>query len=164
MLPNHRIKIVLVEPEIPQNTGNVARLCAATGAALHLVRPLGFFLTDKYLKRAGMDYLERVEMTVHDDLEALLRVVGEEPVLLTSGLGGRSHWEVGYTRDVWIFFGKETAGLPAGLLDLYPERRVRIPMVEGTRGLNLATSVGVVLYEGLRQVGVGEGQWDKGTR
>jgi tRNA (cytidine/uridine-2'-O-)-methyltransferase len=155
MLPNHRMKIVLVEPEIPQNTGNVARLCAATGAALHLVRPLGFFLTDKYLKRAGMDYLERVEMTVHDDLGALMRVVGEEPVLLTSGLGGRSHWEVEYARDVWIFFGKETAGLPGGLLDLYPERRVRIPMVEGTRGLNLATSVGVVLYEGLRQVAVG---------
>jgi tRNA (cytidine/uridine-2'-O-)-methyltransferase len=151
-LPVHRLKIVLVEPEIPQNTGNIARLCAATGVALHLVRPLGFFLSDKHFKRAGMDYLSNVPMTVHDSLAALLERVGGEPVVLSSGVGGRDHWEVGVTSDTWIFLGKESAGLPANLLGAHPERVVRIPMVEGTRGLNISTAAGILVYEALRQV------------
>lgn len=151
----HSLKIVLVEPEIPQNAGNVARLCAATGAALHLVRPLGFFVTDKHFKRAGMDYLKNVAMTVHDDLSSLLAAIGDEPMVLTSGLGGKAHWSVAYARNAWIFFGKESAGLPAELLAARAAEVVRIPMVEGTRGLNIATSAGIVLYEALRQLNVG---------
>jgi tRNA (cytidine/uridine-2'-O-)-methyltransferase len=155
MLPTHQLKIVLVEPEIPQNTGNIVRLCAATGAALHLVRPLGFFLTDKHFKRAGMDYLKDVSLTVHDDLGSLLRVIGGEPILLTSGLGGVAHWQMKVEANAWIFLGKESAGLPGELLREHASRVVRIPMREGTRGLNLATSAGIVVYEALRQLAGG---------
>ena len=112
MLPHHSLKVVLVEPEIPQNAGNVGRLCAAVGAALHLVRPLGFFLTDRHFKRAGMDYLKSVEVVVHDDLPSLMLKVGGEPIVLTSGLGGRSLWEGWIAGNAWIFMGKESAGLP----------------------------------------------------
>jgi tRNA (cytidine/uridine-2'-O-)-methyltransferase len=156
MLPTHGLKVVLVEPEIPQNTGNVARLCAATGAELHLVRPLGFFLTDRHFKRAGMDYLERAEITVHEDLPTLMRRVGGDPVVMTSGLAldppARDYWGVRFTRGTWIFLGKESAGLPAELLAAHPNAVARIPMVEGTRGLNLATSAGILVYEALRQL------------
>lgn len=159
MLPAHQLKIVMVEPEIPQNTGNVARLCAATGAALHLVRPLGFFLTDKHFKRAGMDYVANVAMTVHDDLGALLKMVGQEPVVLSSGLeayaGGRAHWELAYGGSEWIFLGKESAGLPRELLANYPERIVQIPMREGTRGLNVSTAAGILLYGALARLARG---------
>src|ERR1700754_3836844 len=102
-IPQHTLKIVQVEPEIPQNTGNIARLCAATGAELHLVRPLGFFLTDKHFKRAGMDYLHDVKVVVHDDLAALLTVVGNEPRVMTSGLRGEAHWEHAFMPGTWIF-------------------------------------------------------------
>jgi tRNA (cytidine/uridine-2'-O-)-methyltransferase len=152
MLPPHRLKVVLVEPEIPQNTGNIARLCAATGVALHLVRPLGFFLTDRHFKRAGMDYVGSVPMTVHDSLEALFAVMGEEPFVLSSGVAGREHWDTPFTADTWIFLGKESAGLPAELLGRHAERTVRIPMVEGTRGLNLSTAAGVLVYAALAQL------------
>jgi len=152
MLPDHRLKIVLVEPEIPQNTGNIARLCAATGAALHLVRPLGFFLSDKHFRRAGMDYVRQVPITVHEDLSGLLAAVGEEPFVLTSGLAGRPLWSVRFAANTWIMLGKESAGLPAGLLAAYPERTIQIPMREGTRGLNLSTAAGIVVYEALRQI------------
>src|SRR3954471_10683467 len=111
MLPAHSLKLVLVEPEIPQNTGNIARLCAATGTQLHLVRPLGFFLSDKHFKRAGMDYLQSVPMTIHDHLPALFRVIGTEPFALTSGVqGSRPHWSIRFTQDCWILLGKESAG------------------------------------------------------
>jgi tRNA (cytidine/uridine-2'-O-)-methyltransferase len=151
-LPIHRLKIVLIEPEIPQNTGNIARLCAATGAALHLVRPLGFFLSDKHFKRAGMDYLLDVAITVHDDLAALRSCIGGDPVVLTSGLQGTSYWSVNYPENGWLFFGKESAGLPPSLLNEFPDRVAHIPMTPDTRGLNLATSAGIVLYEALRQI------------
>jgi tRNA (cytidine/uridine-2'-O-)-methyltransferase len=152
MLPTHSLKIVLVEPEIPQNTGNVARLCAATGAALHLVRPLGFFLTDKHFKRAGMDYVKDISLTVHDDLPALLKVVGDDRIILTSGVCGVSLWKAPFKGDTWIFLGKESAGLPAGLLASHPDFIFQIPMRPGTRGLNLATAAGIVVFEALRQL------------
>jgi len=152
MLASHHLRIVLVEPEIPQNTGNIARLCAATGAELHLVRPLGFFLSDRHFKRAGMDYLQHVAMTVHDDLAALMGRIGTEPIWLTSGLDGPAHWSAGFEPNAWIFFGKESAGLPAELLERHRERVVRIPMAENSRGLNVSTAAGIVLYEALRQV------------
>lgn len=153
--PTHQLKIVLVEPEIPQNAGNVARLCAATGAELHMVRPLGFFVTGKHFKRAGMDYLKDVQMTVHDDLAALFALIGADPVVLSSGLAefsGRSHYQMKFEPRSWIFLGKESAGLPRDLLARFPDRTVQIPMVDGTRGLNLATSAGILLYEALRQI------------
>jgi tRNA (cytidine/uridine-2'-O-)-methyltransferase len=151
-VPEHGLKMVLVEPEIPQNTGNVARLCAATGARLHLVRPLGFILSDRHFKRAGMDYVREVEITVHDDLAGLWKAIGEEPVVLTSGLAGRSLWEMRFEANCWIVLGKESAGLPAEMLTAHTGRTVRIPMGEGTRGLNLSTAAGVVVYEALRQL------------
>ena len=157
MLPSHSLKIVLVEPEIPQNTGNIARLCAATGTALHVVRPLGFFLTDKHFKRAGMDYLDRVAITVHDDLVALFAAIGSEPFLLTTGLDdipSVPHWSAGAATNTWLLFGKESAGLPTALLAKYPDRTIRIPMTAAERGLNLSTSAGIVLYEALRQLNV----------
>lgn len=154
-LPAHALKLVLVEPEIPQNTGNIARLCAATGTELHLVRPLGFFLTDRHFKRAGMDYLKDVRLTVHDDLAALMERVGKEPIVLTSGLGGKPLWRADIGDGSWIFMGKESAGLPKALLEAYPGAVTQIPMVAGTRGLNVATAAGVVLYEALRRVACG---------
>lgn len=152
MLPRHAVKIVLVEPEIPQNTGNIARLCAATGAALHLVRPLGFFLADKHFKRAGMDYLKNVPMTVHNDLPALMHIIGNDPIALSSGLGGKPHWQYPFEANTWIFLGKESAGLPAALLEKYPDRAVLIPMQPETRGLNVSTAAGILLYEALRRL------------
>jgi tRNA (cytidine/uridine-2'-O-)-methyltransferase len=152
MLPAHSLKLVLIEPEIPQNTGNIARLCAATGAALHLVRPLGFFLSDKHFKRAGMDYVQNTAITVHDDLPTLLNKIANDPILLTSGLAGRPHWSATFTTNTWIFLGKESAGLPQPLLDAHPNRIIQIPMLAETRGLNISTAAGIVLYEALRQL------------
>jgi tRNA (cytidine/uridine-2'-O-)-methyltransferase len=152
LLASHQLKIVLVEPEIPQNTGNIARLCAATGAELHLVRPLGFFLTDKHFKRAGMDYLNDAKVIVHDDLSALLTAAGNQPRVMTSGLHGKPHWDHAFAPGTWIFFGRESAGLPEPLLASHHELVLRIPMVDGTRGLNLSTAAGIVLYEALRQL------------
>jgi tRNA (cytidine/uridine-2'-O-)-methyltransferase len=151
-IPQHNLKIVLVEPEIPQNTGNIGRLCAATGAELHLVRPLGFFLSDKHFKRAGMDYLQNVRMTVHDDVAAMLNAIGHNPVWLTSGVTGTSLWTSTFENNAWILFGKESAGLPAALLSRFCDRTLKIPMTKDCRGLNVATSAGIVLYEALRQV------------
>lgn len=150
MLPPHTLKIVLVEPEIPHNAGNIARLCAATGTALHLVRPLGFILSDKHFKRAGMDYVQHVAITVHNDLPSLFQVIGTDPVIVTSGLGGQPLWSTRFAPNTWIFLGKESAGLPTSLLAAHPT--VQIPMQPETRGLNLSTSVGIVLYEALRQL------------
>lgn len=159
----HALKLVLVEPEIPQNTGNIARLCAAMGAALHLVRPLGFFLSDKHFKRAGMDYLAHVPITVHDDLRGLMLTIGPDPIVLTSGSagavgeegaeeGGMPPWDMRFTDRTWIFLGRESAGLPSDLLRAHRGRVVRIPMVSEARGLNVSTAAGIVLYEAVRQL------------
>jgi len=110
------LRVVLLLPEIPPNTGNIARLCAATGAQLHLVRPLGFFLSAKHFKRAGMDYVSRVAITVHDDLPALFRAIGTEPFFLTTGLdqvSAMDHWNARFSTHAWILLGKESAGLPS---------------------------------------------------
>lgn len=153
-LAAHHLKVVLVEPEIPQNTGNIARLCAVTGTQLHLVRPLGFFLNERNFKRAGMDYLKDVPIVVHDDLAALWKVIGDEPVWLTSAFATQAYWDVQYGAGDWLFFGKESAGLPKALLEQHADRGVTIPMVDGARGLNLATAAGIVVYEALRQIRV----------
>ena len=146
------INIVLVEPEIPMNTGNIARTCAATGSRLHLVRPLGFDISDKAVKRAGLDYWSMVDLQVYDSLEELFRQNPDPQVWLTTTKAARCYTDAAYTDGCWLFFGKETAGLPQGLLERYPERCVRLPMRENARSLNLANTVAAVTYEALRQM------------
>lgn len=145
------MNVVLVAPEIPPNTGNVARLCVSTGARLHLVRPLGFSLEDRYLKRAGLDYWPQLDLTVHDDLAAFLAARGEAPMFLASARAGRPYTEARYGDDAYLVFGTETDGLPESLLERFPEAGVRIPMWGPSRCLNLSNAVAVVLFEALRQ-------------
>lgn len=140
---------MLVEPQIPPNTGNVARLCAATGCALHLVEPLGFSIGDRELKRAGLDYWESVDVRVHASFDAF-RTACPAPLWLLSTRATRTYADATFARGDAIVFGKETAGLPQTLLDAYPERALRVPMREGTvRSLNLSTTVGIVAYAAL---------------
>lgn len=145
--------IVLVEPEIPANTGNIARTCAATGSTLHLIRPLGFSTDDKYLKRAGLDYWHLVEVIYHDSFaEFAARYKGGSFYLATTK-APRFYTEVSYGPGSFLIFGKETKGLPPEILNSYPGRQIRLPMVAEARSLNLANSVAVILYEALRQQG-----------
>lgn len=147
------LNVVLVEPEIPQNTGNIARTCAATGCRLHLVRPLGFAVTDKHLKRAGLDYWADVEVVFHDSLSAFLERHGREALWLATTKATRLPDQVPFAGNDWLLFGRETAGLPSGLLAAYPDRLVRIPMRPGTRSLNLSNAAAVLTFEALRQLG-----------
>jgi len=147
------INIVLVEPEIPPNTGNIARSCAATGAKLHLVKPLGFSIDDKTVKRAGLDYWPYVDLEVHESLEDFLKKYKDMPMYLATTKGIRCYSDVSYEENAMILFGKETAGLPRTLIEEYKDRTIRIPMSKDTRlrSLNLSNSAGIVLFEALRQ-------------
>lgn len=145
--------IVLVEPEIPANTGNIARTCAASGSALHLVRPLGFSTSDKYLKRAGLDYWNLVEIFYYQSFEDFAGRHREGFFYLATTKAPRLYTEVTYQAGSFLIFGKETRGLPPEILSRYPDCRIRVPMVSEARSLNLANSVAVVLYEALRQQG-----------
>jgi tRNA (cytidine/uridine-2'-O-)-methyltransferase len=146
--------IVLIEPEIPPNTGNIARLCAATGTILHLVGPLGFSLDDRYLKRAGLDYWEHVALKIWPDLAALQAAYSEGRYLYLSTKVARSYLQDVFQPGDFIVFGKETKGLPEELLLAHPDSCITIPMPSGkVRSLNLSTSAGIVLYEALRQTG-----------
>lgn len=151
-----KINIVMVEPEIPQNTGNIARTCAATGGKLHLVKPLGFQLSDKYLKRAGLDYWDKLDIEEHDSLEKFLEKYEPEKnnMYFVTTKGKNVYSKVDYTKmeEVFLLFGKETKGLPEVLLKKYINNTVRIPMRETLRSLNLSNSVAIVIYEVLRQV------------
>ena len=144
--------IVLVEPEIPQNTGNIARTCAATGAVLHLVRPLGFSLDDRYLKRAGLDYWHLMELHVHDSLEDFFRATHGARYFFASTKAPRAYTQVQYKTDDMILFGRETRGLPENLLEKVYDRCIRSPMRQQARSLNLSNSVAIVLSEALRQL------------
>lgn len=150
-----KINIVMVEPEIPQNTGNIARTCAATGAKLHLVKPLGFSIDDKYLKRAGLDYWDKLEIEEHDNLNSFLYKYHSklDKMFLVSTKSQHTYSEVQYNGydEVFFLFGKETKGLPEELLKKYIDKAIRIPMKEGLRSLNLSNSVAIVVYEALRQ-------------
>ena len=169
------LNIVMVEPEIPQNTGNVARLCAATGTRLHLVRPFGFRLDSRHMKRAGLDYWEFVDVVIHDSLsefmtsfsdaagaEAAAEVGGRrgrgeregcgERFFLATTSGNRSYHEVAYRDGDYILFGAESRGLPKELLWSNPDATIRIPMASQCRSLNVANSAAIVLYEALRQL------------
>ncbi len=152
-----KLNIVMVEPEIPQNTGNIARTCAAIGAKLHLVKPLGFEITDKYLKRAGLDYWDKLEIEIHESLEKFLEKYSpeENAMYFSTTKGKQCYSDVDYKKldEVFLLFGKETKGLPEDLLKKYIKQTIRIPMREHLRSLNLSNSVAIVAYEVLRQVG-----------
>lgn len=145
--------IVLYQPEIPQNTGNIARTCAATGCMLHLIQPLGFSLEDKYLKRAGLDYWKMMEYRVYEDFEALMTCYPGANMHFLSTKAPRGYTEASYGPEDFLVFGCETRGLPESLLSRVYDRCVRIPMVPGARSLNLSNSVAIVVYEALRQQG-----------
>ena len=146
--------IVLYQPEIPPNTGSIARLCAATLTPLHLIEPLGFSIDDKHLKRAGLDYWEFVDLHVHASWDDFLRQCGNGNLLFFSKKAIQSYTAVRYQEGDYLVFGPETRGLPDELLDLNKERAYRIPMTgEGVRSLNLSNAASIVLYEGLRQLG-----------
>lgn len=149
------IGIVLFEPEIPQNTGNIARTCALTGTPLHLIKPLGFSLADKYMKRAGLDYWHLLSLTIHEDFAAFLEFAGDTPLYFASTKAEHHYAEVDYTRECLIVFGKESSGLPKEHYTTYQDRLIRIPMLKlpEARSLNLSNSVAIVLYEALRQHG-----------
>ncbi|MBA3815228.1 MAG: tRNA (cytidine(34)-2'-O)-methyltransferase [Parachlamydiaceae bacterium] len=144
--------IILFQPQIPQNTGNVVRTCAVTGSSLTLVSPLGFSISDRWLKRAGLDYWEGVKVNVIDDLEldALLRVT-KSNFYFFSSKANTGYSNVSYQPDDYLIFGSETSGLPDRFVDKWPEHFAKIPMVPEARCLNLATSVGIVVYEAWRQ-------------
>ncbi len=145
--------LVLLEPEIPSNTGNIARTCAATGSRLHLIRPLGFSVSDRELKRAGLDYWHLVDVRIHENLEDFF--ASEKPLRfwLTSTKAAQSYSDVCFQDGDYIFFGKETRGLPEDLILKHLDKAIRIPMREQARSLNLSNSAAIVLYEALRQLG-----------
>lgn len=151
MSKNKAMHIVLVEPEIPSNTGNIARTCAATGATLHLVKPLGFSVEDKYLKRAGLDYWHLVNIIYHDSLDQFMAAYPEGRFWFATTKGHQHYHQVAYQPEDFLIFGKETKGLPEELLKAHPEKCIKIPMINEARSLNLANSVAIVLYEALRQ-------------
>ncbi|MBR5410936.1 MAG: tRNA (uridine(34)/cytosine(34)/5-carboxymethylaminomethyluridine(34)-2'-O)-methyltransferase TrmL [Clostridia bacterium] len=147
------LNIVLVEPEIPQNTGNIARTCAATGAKLHLVEPMGFHVDDKKLKRAGLDYWYLLDITYYESLADFFEKHQGENFYYFSTKAPRRHTDVSYPERVFLVFGKETAGLPEELLHNNPETTVRIPMISEARSLNLSNAAAIGVYEVLRQWG-----------
>jgi tRNA (cytidine/uridine-2'-O-)-methyltransferase len=150
------LNIVLVEPEIPQNTGNIARTCAATGCTLHLVKPLGFSVDDKHLKRAGLDYWSLVEIHYHDSFDELKSKYPDGLFFYSTTKGKKKHTDAAYQKDCFIVFGKETAGLPKPLREENREFCIRVPMISDARSLNLGNSVAIVVYEALRQIGFPE--------
>lgn len=148
------LHIVFVEPEIPPNTGNIARTCAATDTVLHLVEPLGFSIDDKAVRRAGLDYWPYVKLEVHESLEAFMEKYEGRTMYLATTKGGRIYTEAEYKDGDMILFGRETAGLPRDFIEAHKEQAIRIPMSENTRlrSFNLANSANIILFEALRQL------------
>jgi tRNA (cytidine/uridine-2'-O-)-methyltransferase len=142
---------VLVEPEIPQNTGNIARTCAATGTALHLVKPLGFSLEDRYLKRAGLDYWDLLQLYTYESLDEFFKQTAPGPYIFATKKGRKAYSDIQYPDGAYIVFGKETLGLPEKLLVDNIEMSVRIPMKDKARSLNLSNAAAILIYEALRQ-------------
>lgn len=145
--------IVLVEPEIPQNTGNIVRTCAATGCRLHLVRPLGFEVSDKYLKRAGLDYWHFVDIRYYDSIDEVFSAFPDSRFYFFTTKAKNTHSDVAYREGDFLVFGKETKGLPESLLEAHYDHCVRLPMAGEIRSLNLSNSVAVAVYEAWRQNG-----------
>ncbi len=147
------IDIILLEPEIPMNTGNIARTCACTGARLHLIRPLGFDISDRAVRRAGLDYWQYLDLSVYDSWDEFVGKNGDENLWLATTKAPRCYAEADMRGDVKLLLGKETAGLPESLRERYRERCIRIPMAGPVRSLNLANSAAILCYEALRQQG-----------
>jgi len=145
------LNIVLFEPEIPANTGNIGRTCVATGTRLHLIEPLGFKLDEKSIKRAGMDYWKDLDITTYINYEEFLEKNPNAKIYMATTKSRQTYTEVNYESDCYIMFGKESAGIPEGILVKHPDTCVRIPMIGDIRSLNLSNSVAIVLYEALRQ-------------
>ena len=150
------LHVALIEPQIPPNTGNIARLCAATGTSLHLIEPLGFSLDDHDLKRAGLDYWDAVDWWVHPTWRHFRDVVAPERCLYFSAHGERPFWDAPFADRRCLVFGNETDGMPLRIREKHPDRVFRIPMTDAVRSLNLATAVGIVLYEAVHQLGFSE--------
>jgi tRNA (cytidine/uridine-2'-O-)-methyltransferase len=148
------LNVVLVEPEIPQNTGSIGRLCLATGSTLHLVEPLGFEITNARLKRAGLDYWEHLKVQRHPSLESFLKTLPPEaPKVFFSKKAGHTLFEHKFEKGTYLFFGKETAGLPDWVINAYPTETTRIPMFDArVRSLNLSNAVSIAVYEAIRQL------------
>jgi tRNA (cytidine/uridine-2'-O-)-methyltransferase len=147
------LHVALIQPQIPPNTGNIARLCAATDTSLHLIEPLGFSLEDSDLKRAGLDYWHAVDLWVHPDWFAFRDAIGRDRCLYFSANAERSFWDAPYEANSCLVFGSETEGMPTRILEKHPERCFTIPMGGPVRSLNLATAAGIVLYEAIRTTG-----------
>lgn len=147
------IDIILVEPEIPMNTGNIARTCAATGARLHIIEPIGFDISDRAVKRAGLDYWHLVEVFVYPSIENFFDKHGDDNIWLATTKAPRNYVEADFTGDAKILFGKETAGLPQSLREKYCDRCIRIPIKSEARSLNLSNSAAILCFEALRQQG-----------
>jgi tRNA (cytidine/uridine-2'-O-)-methyltransferase len=145
------LQVVLIEPEIPPNTGNIGRLCLGAGAHLHLIKPLGFSLDDKALRRAGLDYWKEVKVTVWDSFDQLRSQYHDARYWYLTTKSSRRYWDVSFGENDFFVFGRETKGLPEPLLRENADRTLTIPMQPGARSLNLATAVGIVLYEAVRQ-------------
>ena len=147
------LNLVLVEPEIHMNTGNIARTCAATRSRLHLIKPLGFDISDKAVKRAGLDYWHMVDLHVYENLDDFFQRTGAQDIWLATAKANRPYTEVRFQPDCYLLFGKESTGLPQALREQYAQRCIRIPIREGARCLNLSNSAAILAFEALRQWG-----------
>lgn len=145
------INIVLHEPEMPANTGNIGRTCVAAGARLHLIEPLGFRINEKELKRAGLDYWDKLDVTIYDNYDDFIMKNPDSVIYMATTKALHTYCDVRYERDCYIMFGRESAGIPEDILVRHPDTVIRIPMLEGIRSLNLSNAVAIVLYEALRQ-------------
>ncbi|MGC8659434.1 MAG: tRNA (cytidine(34)-2'-O)-methyltransferase [Desulfomonilaceae bacterium] len=155
--------VVLVNPEIPPNTGNIGRLCVAVGARLHLIKPLGFHIDDKHLKRAGLDYWQKLDLVIWESLDHYLGSVAADNVVLTGSKRGKLHYQVEFRPWDHILFGPETSGLSSNLFGRFPSRIARIPIdLQKTRSLNLSTAAGIIVFEGLRQLNYVPGSSSEG--
>lgn len=147
------LNIVLIEPEIPNNTGNIGRLALATGSNLHLVKPFGFEIDDKRLKRAGLDYWQHLNVLYYDSMDDFFTKNREAEMIFLSSHGTKSHWDIRYNNNMFLVFGKESVGLPKPLIKKYQDQLFKIPMYsKHIRSLNLANAVSIIVYEGLRQI------------
>ncbi len=151
-LSTHHFQIALLQPQIAPNTGNIGRLCVATGTRLHLVRPFGFVLSDRNLKRSAMDYWDRLQLSLHDDDVAFFKAIDRSRCWFFTSKSDRSYWDAEYTDGDCLVFGSETRGLPESFLATNPDRCLRIPQAPGERCLNLSTAAGIGLFEALRKI------------
>lgn len=147
------INIVLIEPEIPNNTGNIGRLALASGSNLHLVKPFGFEIDDKRLKRAGLDYWQHLNVIYHESIDAFFETHKKSNMVFLTSHGKKPHWDIPFEDEIFLIFGKESVGLPKGILEKHPNQDYKIPLYsDKIRSLNLANAVGIVVYEGLKHM------------